>query len=38
MSCRYTTVIVNGITYYDCNNVRYERVYRGSEVTFIIVN
>jgi hypothetical protein len=38
MNCAYTTVIVNGITYYDCGGVRYERVYRGSEVTYIIVN
>lgn len=38
MNCAYTTVVVGGITYYDCNGVRYERVYRGSEVTYIIVN
>jgi hypothetical protein len=31
-------VIVNGIRYYDCGGVRYERVYRGSQVTYIIVN
>ena len=37
--CRNSTVvIVNGMTYYDCNNVRYERVYRGTEITYIIVN
>lgn len=38
MGCSYTTVLVNGITYYECNGVRYERVLRGTEVTYIIVN
>jgi len=38
MSCNYTTVVSNGITFYDCGGVRYERVYRGSQVTYIIVN
>ena len=31
-------VYVNGIRYYDCDGVRYEQVYRGGEVTYIIVN
>ena len=31
-------VIVNGIRYYDCGGIRYEQVYRGGEVTYIIVN
>ena len=38
MNCAYTRAVVNGITYYDCAGVRYERVYRGSSVTYIIVN
>jgi hypothetical protein len=38
LDCHYTTVVVEGITYYDCDGVRYERVYHGSEVTYIIVN
>ncbi len=38
MGCSYNRVIVNGITYYDCNGVRYERVYRGSEVVYVVVN
>ena len=38
MNCNYTTVVSNGITFYDCSGVRYERVYRGSQVTYIIVN
>ena len=48
MGCSYTTVLVNGITYYDCNGVRYERVFgatvvledaeSGTQVTYIIVN
>ncbi|MEP5765152.1 MAG: hypothetical protein ABJ308_11180 [Halieaceae bacterium] len=38
MSCPYTTTIVDNITYYDCYGVRYERVYRGTEITYIIVN
>jgi hypothetical protein len=37
IGCR-NTVIVNGMTYYDCGGVRYERVYRGSTVTYVIVN
>jgi hypothetical protein len=37
IGCR-NTVIVNGITYYDCGGVRYERVYRGTQVTYVIVN
>lgn len=38
-SCGYTnTVIVGATTYYMCEGVRYERVYRGSEVTFIIAD
>lgn len=31
-------VYVNGIRYYQCGGVRYEQVYRGGEVTYIIVN
>jgi len=38
MGCSYTTVLVDGVTYYDCNGVRYERVLRGTEVTYIIVS
>jgi hypothetical protein len=38
MNCAYTTVIVSNVTYYNCNGVRYERVYRGTQVTYIIVN
>mgnify|MGYP001818636129 CR=1 FL=1 len=38
MNCSYTTVRVDSITYYDCNGVRYERVYRGTSVTYIVVN
>lgn len=38
MNCSYTTVRVDSITYYDCNGVRYERVYRGTQVTYIVVN
>jgi len=32
-----TVIIVNGVRYYECGGVRYERVYRGTEVTYIIV-
>jgi hypothetical protein len=38
MACPYTTVVVDSITYYECYDVRYERVYRGTEITYIIVN
>jgi hypothetical protein len=37
MSCSYTTYVTDGITYYECNGVRYERVYRGGEVVYIVV-
>ena len=38
MDCRYNMTVVNSITYYDCNGVRYERVYRGGQTVYIIVN
>lgn len=38
MGCSYTRVVVGGVTYYDCRGVRYERVYRGSEVVYVVVN
>ena len=38
MSCGYSTVIIDAVTYYVCDGIRYERVYRGSEVIFIAVN
>lgn len=38
MNCRYNMTVVNSITYYDCNGVRYERVYRGGQTVYIIVN
>lgn len=38
MNCGYDTVILNATTYYICDGIRYERVYRGSEVIFIAVN
>ena len=38
MKCNYTTVIIENNTYYDCDGVRYDRVYRDGEVTYIIVN
>jgi len=33
-----TVIYVNGVKYYECGGVRYERVYRGTEVVYIIVN
>jgi hypothetical protein len=38
MACPYTTTMVNNVMYYECYGVRYERVYRGTEITYIIVN
>ncbi|MGB5623538.1 MAG: hypothetical protein WBN65_13680 [Gammaproteobacteria bacterium] len=38
MGCRYNMVVVNGITYYDCDGTRYEQVYRGGQTVYIVVN
>jgi len=38
MACPYTTMVIDNILYYECYGVRYERVYRGTEITYIIVN
>jgi len=37
LSCRTTVVIVNGIRYYGCGDIYYERVYQGSSVVYVIV-
>ena len=37
LSCRSTVVIVNGIRYYGCGSLYYERVYQGSSVVYVIV-
>jgi len=33
-----TIIYVDGVKYYECGGVRYERVYRGTEVVYIIVS
>jgi hypothetical protein len=33
-----TVIYVNGVRYYECGGVRYERVYRGTEVVYIIAS
>ncbi len=37
LSCRTTTVVVGGVTYYRCGNDWYQRAYRSSEVVYIVV-
>ena len=37
MGCRMDPVLVGARRYYECRGVRYERVYRGGEVVYIIV-
>ena len=38
LSCRRTTIIVNGITYHSCGGNYYERVYQGGTVVYVIVS
>jgi len=38
LSCASSTVVVNGVTYYNCDNTWYNRAYRGGNVTYIVVN
>jgi hypothetical protein len=38
MSCPMTPVIVGGYTYYQCGSTWYQPAYRGSEVTYVVVN
>jgi hypothetical protein len=35
--CR-TTVIVNNVTYYNCNSTWYSRGYEGGEVVYIVTS
>lgn len=35
--CTYTVNVINGHTYYQCGTVRYDRVYNGGQVTYIVV-
>jgi len=37
LSCTSTTVHVNGVTYYRCDNDWYSRAYSGGNVTYIVV-
>ena len=37
LSCTTTTVHVNGVTYYRCDNDWYSRAYSGGNVTYIVV-
>jgi hypothetical protein len=38
MNCGFNTVIIGAVTYYMCDGIRYERVYRGSEVIYIVAD
>ena len=37
LTCTSRTVIVNGITYYNCGPTWYNRVYAGGNVTMVVV-
>jgi len=37
LSCTSTTVHVNGVTYYRCDNDWYSRAYSGGNVTYVVV-
>lgn len=37
LSCTRTTVFIGGVTYYRCGGDWYQRVYRSSEVVYIVV-
>jgi hypothetical protein len=37
LSCTTTSVNVNGVTYYRCDNDWYSRAYSGGNVTYVVV-
>lgn len=37
LSCSYRTVVVGGVTYYDCSGTWYQRGYQGSQVVYVVV-
>ena len=38
MSCTSTTVVVGGVTYYECGTAWYNRRYAGGHVTYVVVS
>ena len=38
LTCNTTTVIVSGVTYYQCGPTWYNRAYAGGSVTYVVVN
>lgn len=37
LSCRSTTIVAGGVTYYRCGSDWYQRAYRSTEVVYIVV-
>jgi hypothetical protein len=38
MSCARTSVIVDGITYWSCDDAWYQSTYSDGSVTYVVVN
>jgi cysteinyl-tRNA synthetase len=38
LSCTTTTVIVSGVTYYQCGPTWYQRAYAGGSTTYVVIN
>jgi hypothetical protein len=38
LQCASSSVVVNGVTYYNCGSSWYQRGYGGGSVTYIVVN
>jgi hypothetical protein len=38
LTCRPTTIILNGISYYSCGTGWYQKAYQGTRVVYVIVN
>ena len=38
LPCSATAVVVNGVSYYNCSSVWYQRGHAGSQVTYIVVD
>jgi hypothetical protein len=38
MSCPMTPVVVNGLTYYQCGSTWHQPAYKGTEMTYIVIN
>jgi hypothetical protein len=38
LSCRTTTVVVTGVSYYQCGSSWYQRGYSGGSTTYVVIN